>query len=168
MEAIDLMIANAVVSIILLIFLMAMFDMGSKARWKIGLILFIVGMCTSCICWRNAAWDAIEADGGYRENFSAICGITERQLKDGSTIQLIEYERDRQIHTDNMTDIFHRILPKGTKIRIFTSEKWRNWYNLSFQNYTTCNFYEIITPNRPAISLPTISLPTMKRSNYAL
>jgi len=89
------------------------------------------------------AWSQIEKDGGFRETWSKTYEVEDRMTEDGNTIQVINYERNGELLIGNITSVFKKVLPKGTKIRVYTFEKERWWYNLKFTNYNSIEWFTI-------------------------
>ncbi len=109
----------------------------------IPVLLWIVSMA-----WLTVAYREFIANGGYQEIYSTIVEVTEKPLKDGGSIQIVEYEKDQDVHVVNVTKAFGKTFKEGTKIRLFEKEDWRVVHGLGFRDMSNREIkYEVVKEN---------------------
>ena len=91
-------------------------------KWLILTIGIPVLLWSITLPWLYYAWENLQKQGGFQQVWSTTAEISDKTLKNGGTIQIIEYERNQDIIVVNVTKIFGRTFDVGTKIRVFEKE----------------------------------------------
>ncbi len=117
---------------------------GDK-RWlflAIGLpvVLWIVFMG-----WRGFALYEFNKDGGHLETYSTVVEVTDKPIKNGGAIQVIDFWCEGEVHIVNITKIFGKILKERTKIKVSKYETYRVSGGIGFVNNGNSDLkYEIV------------------------